>query len=289
MTSVRILAPAKVNLGLAILGRREDGYHEIDTIMAMVDLCDEITISPSGQPGISIDGMDDVPIESNLMTKGARLWSEAAGVDPSFHLEITKRIPSAAGIGGGSSDAVAVLKALNALHKQPLGAMQLHDLATRIGADCPFFLQGPVARATGIGTEIRNITSPSGWMVLVVPRIEISSKTAQLYGALTPADFGSSESIDAIERDGGTQTSLPNSFLRPALEIFPGLDDLYQQMLNVAGNASLSGAGPTLYSIAISQEEASRWADQIEELLPLEADVLVTSFLGNKPQPDLIP
>ena len=88
MSSVRILAPAKVNLGLAILGKRADGYHDIDTIMAMIDLYDEITVTPTSEPGVSIAGMDDVPVQSNLMTVAARRWSEAAEVDAAWHINI---------------------------------------------------------------------------------------------------------------------------------------------------------------------------------------------------------
>lgn len=289
MRSVRILAPAKVNLGLAILAKRPDGYHDIDTIMAMIDLCDEIRITPSAEAGISISGMDEIPVESNLMTKAARIWSEATGIDAAWHIDITKNIPSPAGIGGGSSNAAAVLRALNALHEAPLPNEKLHEIAGSLGADCPFFLGRPAARATGIGTDLQPLNPPTGWVVIAVPRIAHSSKTATLYGALTPEDYGSSEQIDAIEAFGIHTTKLPNSFLRPALVAFPELEFIEQTMTNIAGRAILSGAGPAMYAITQSKDEADAWTDELRDRLSSGVEVTTAQFLPESPQPELLP
>ncbi len=287
MSSVRILAPAKVNLGLAILGKRSDGYHEIDTIMAMIDLCDEISISPSGEGRITIEGMDEIPLESNLMTKAARLWAEAAGHEPAWHIMITKHIPSPGGIGGGSSNAAAVLRGLNALHENRLDTSTMHDLAVQIGSDCPFFLGSPAARATGTGTDLRPLNPPRGTVVLAIPSIEHTAKTTTLYGALTPDDYGTRQEIDDIETQGIHAARLPNGFMRPALEAFPELSTVHREMADATGQAVLSGAGPGLYAISQTQSEARIWADELLQRLPDDITVVVAEFLQASPEPDV--
>lgn len=292
MSSVRILAPAKVNLGLAILGKRPDGYHEIDTIMAMIDLCDEIIISQRDDGDISIGGMDEIPVESNLMTKAARVWSNSAGVEPGWHIEIEKRIPSPAGIGGGSSDAAAVLSALNALHDHPLSDRQMFELAASIGSDCPFFLFGSGARATGIGTELRDLPVPSGWLTLAIPPAADTAKTATLYGALTPEDYGTSAAIDVIEQwidDGDVfDHTMPNSFLRPVMTAFPTLPRLYSLMSEMTGTVSLSGAGPALYAITGTKNQADRWARELSAQVTNDTATISAAFLQKRPQPEIV-
>lgn len=291
MRSVRILAPAKLNLGLAILGKRPDGYHEIDTIMAMVDLCDEIVISEDEPGRVSIAGMDDVPTEYNLMWKAAQLWSEAEGIEPAWKIKITKRIPSPAGFGGGSSDAAAVLKALNHLHGQPVSPDQLHQLAAQAGADCPFFLYDACARATGIGTDIEPIPSPTGWAILAVPRIESLTKTASLYAALTPDDYGDSADIDSIQRQIAypslAEQDLPNSFMSAASEAFPGLPSVITEFRKRAGNVSLSGSGPAIFSLTNSEEKARAWAHEMEQRVAENVSIHVVQFLKEAPGPEV--
>lgn len=287
MSSIRIQSPAKVNLGLAILGKRDDGYHEIDTILAMIDLCDEITLTVQPESGFSILGMDDVPLESNLMWKAARLWGNATGIATGCVIEIDKRIPSPAGLGGGSSNAASVLLALNELHNRPLKPDQLRALASRIGADCPFFLNGPAARATGIGTDLRSVPAPEGWIVLAVPETNEPAKTAKLYGALNQADYCSGESIDATQRtlESGSLTGAPlfNSFLKPAGRLFPELADLETTMRSVCNQAHLSGAGPALFAIASSQQEADAWAALLRTEVSPTVTVLTARFPGSRP------
>lgn len=293
MTSVRISAPAKINLGLSVLGKRPDGYHELDTIMAMIDLCDEITIRVGVVSGISISGMDEVPVESNLVTKAVRLWCDEAYVHPDWHIDIEKRIPAPAGIGGGSSDAAAILRALNALHDEPLSDAAMHEIAAEIGADCPFFLGASAARATGTGTELSPLSSPQGWLILVVPPVISTNKTASLYRSLEPSDFGTRAQIDAIAnnlRDGTVPNGpLANSFLRPARSAFSGLPELEALMTEMCGSCSLSGAGPALYALSDSESEARIWAEHLRAELSEDVFVVATSFLTESPQPLLQP
>lgn len=292
MSSVEILAPAKINLGLAILAKRPDGYHEIDTIMAMIDLRDKITIRATTTGEISISGMDDVPTPSNLMTKAASAWVEAAGVKSGWHIDIVKRIPSPGGIGGGSSDAAAVLRALNHLHNRPLTESQLHVLASKVGSDCPFFLGEPCSRATGIGTNLRAIPVPNGCVVLAISRISALAKTATLYGALGPRDFGSIEQIGEIEARIANQravsTELPNSFERVAFSAFPELAEVRRTMIEVTGEAHLSGAGPAMYAVANTESQAITWAEELGRNLPEEVEILTAHFLHARPIPEIL-
>lgn len=284
MTPLRILAPAKINLGLAVLGKRADGYHNIDTIMAKIDLADEITITPNPGQGIHIAGMHHVPVEDNLMTRAAWNWSHTAGIPADWTIEIHKRIPSSAGLGGGSSDAASVLMALNRASSSPLTNKQLHIIATGIGSDCPFFLGNSCARALGTGTTLTPLRAPTGWLVLAIPDIRIPAKTASMYGALVQDDYGSRATIDAVAKQlnagARIQNSLPNSFSRAAMQIFPGLIELHRLMRDIAGNCSISGAGPTLYAVTSSESEAQSIASQCQDQSPQDVSVIVSRFLA---------
>ncbi len=293
MNAVRILAPAKLNLGLAVLGKRDDGYHNIDTIMAMIDFADEITVTPGVVSGISISGMDDVPIDSNLMTKAIQLWCDEAYVAPNWHIDIVKNLPSPGGIGGGSSDAAAVLRALNALYDEPLPGEVLQQIAAEIGADCPFFLGAATARANGTGSELEPLPTPQGHVVLAIPEIRVGAKTGALYGALQTEDFGSTADIDplvhAISHNAPLPNRLKNSFSRPAMELMPELTTVERTLLEVAESANLSGAGPAMYAIAETRSIAETWAEHLQAELTEDIRIVVADFLATPPAPELLP
>lgn len=291
MSPVRIIAPAKVNLGLAVLGKRPDGYHNIDTIMAMLDLADVLTISPANEPVITIAGMDDVPVETNLITRAILGFCERTGVTPEFHVDILKRIPSPSGLGGGSSDAAAALKALVTMFPGVLGDAELHGLATSIGADCPFFLGTPVARATGIGTTLRPLSAHAGWAVIVVPQSTIQAKTAMLYGALNAEDYVPAEAIDLIEHNlnAGRSPILVNSFTRAARMLIPAVNLAWEAVEDVTGMAALSGAGPSVYALARDERQAHTWREELERQLPAGYAIVASRFLTEVPQPEPLP
>ncbi len=291
MTGVRIHAPAKINLGLAILGKRRDGYHEIDTIMAMIDLFDTITVHQVDAPGISVSGMDTVPLESNLITKAIRGWCERAGLPVAHRVDVVKSIPFPAGLGGGSSNAAAIILALNALHPDAVALDAQYKLAASLGADCPFFLNSACARATGIGTELQHLPAPGGWVVIIVPPANLQAKTAALYGALRPSDYGTVAQVDRIESalTALDSISLPNSFTRAALEVFPALTVATNALTSVAGTWSLSGAGPAVFAVTSSEAEARRWKNSLATMLPPEYAVHAARFLSDPPRPELLP
>jgi 4-diphosphocytidyl-2-C-methyl-D-erythritol kinase len=285
---MRILAPAKLNLGLAVLGKRPDGYHDIDTIMAMIDLADVLTIRPTSEPGITIRGMDDVPVESNAVTRAIRGFCNRSRLSASFHVDVEKRIPSPAGLGGGSSDAAATLKALDALFPGTMTADDLHQVASSIGADCPFFLGTPAARATGTGTTLQPIAPPSGWVVIVVPPADIEAKTATLYGSLEPGDYLTSPAIDRIEDDLATSapSSMVNSFTRAARSVLPGVNRAWEAMIEVTETCALTGAGPAVYALTPDELRVQAWRDELMHRLPEHHDVVVSKFLAVSPTPE---
>lgn len=188
---VEILAPAKVNLRLCILAREEGGYHALETVFCALPLADTVVVT-RGEPGVrlSVDGGIDVgPPERNLAARAAERFYRELGAAPAIDLHLTKRIPSQAGLGGGSSDAAAVLRALNTLHGEPLPRGALLQLAIELGADVPFFLCGsPLALAWGRGERLMALPPLPVRPVLVakpawsVPTAEAFAEIARLRG-----------------------------------------------------------------------------------------------------------
>ena len=156
---VRVLAPAKLNLGLRILDRRPDGYHEIETVFVPLHLCDEIEIEPGAEPGVqlrcNLPGL--VTDERNLVVRAALATCDALGVEPSLRVSLHKRIPVAAGLGGGSSDAAATIRGIESLLGRQLDPGRRRDLARQLGADVPFFLDPRPALGRGIGEILEPI------------------------------------------------------------------------------------------------------------------------------------
>lgn len=158
--ALSINTPAKINLYLDILGRRADGYHEIETVfLPLPDLSDTLTLDPQATPGIELCcGQPGVPVDAtNLVWKAATAFAESARVAAHWRFTLEKRIPLAGGLGGGSSDGAAALLLLNRAHGSPLAAPQLHALASRLGADVAFFLEPQPALARGIGEQLEPI------------------------------------------------------------------------------------------------------------------------------------
>lgn len=171
-----LLAPAKLNLFLEVLGRRPDGYHEIDSVFAALDLADTVRVAPAPSLSLTVEGRAAPADRTNLAWRAA----EALGVPARIHL--VKRIPAGAGLGGGSSDAAAVLRALGG-HLPP---ERLREVAAGLGADVPFFLTGGTARCRGIGERVEPVPgAPRRRFLLLLP--EIAMTTAEVYAAVSAA------------------------------------------------------------------------------------------------------
>jgi len=177
-SAVEFGATAKLNLHLEVLARRPDGYHEIDTVMVEIDLADRIRLEPADRISLRVEGAGDVPAdETNLA------WRAAAALEVGARIRLEKRIPPGSGLGGGSSDAAAVLRGLDRLYGLGLGREGLEPIARGLGADVPFFLYGGLARCGGIGERVEPLESDRNRaFLLVLPDLVIP--TAAVYGAL---------------------------------------------------------------------------------------------------------
>ncbi|MFP6881629.1 MAG: 4-(cytidine 5'-diphospho)-2-C-methyl-D-erythritol kinase, partial [Roseibacillus sp.] len=140
-----ISAPAKLNLTLRVLGKREDGYHELETLMVPIPgLADQLQIEPAESYSLEVVGAEIGPVEENLVTRALRLFEERTGVSCSYRVRLEKNVPAGAGLGGGSSDAAAILRALVQLEEAGLEGVELEEMAAQLGSDVPFFLrEGP--------------------------------------------------------------------------------------------------------------------------------------------------
>ena len=282
-----VRAPAKINLGLEILGKREDGYHEIRSILAMIDLYDDLRFQSGGPENrtVSIAG---VSAEQNLIDRAIHLVRSTIATDVGVDYRLTKRIPIAAGLGGASSDAAATLIAVNRLLGRPLSQDQLVELAATLGSDVPFFLGDPVAFVAGTGTTITPLPALRSAVLLVVPKVEIARKTATLYGRITTDDLSPGTRIDRNARR--LRAGLPvehsdlyNAFVKPLYALVPSLVTV-PDVLRECGCArfGLSGAGPTHFALLDGSEVDCVAARVRAALDPGAFDVLRASLVPNR-------
>ena len=262
---MRVRCPAKVNLGLWILRRRDDGYHDVDTILQTINLEDELILEP-GPPGLTLTtrgrtipgpGPNLVERAWNLVAARAERHGNA-GVSAT----LTKRIPIGAGLGGGSSDAAGFLAGVNRLLSLGLTEPDLHSLGSSLGADVPFFFRGGTARGEGRGDQLRQLcpTMPF-WVVLASPPLAISTSWAygQVKNYLTPTGRGSNVLASAISSQDwdGIVGALHNVFEDVVLPNFPSLAALKRAMHECgAAKALLTGSGSTVFCVVRSRDDA---------------------------------
>ena len=262
--SMRLLAPAKINLSLRITGRRQDGYHTLISRMQKVSLYDELTLEKTAT-GVELFCPDGKSPEGreNLVFRAAELFLEhIAALGHSFGVRLTlnKRIPVAAGLGGGSSDAAATLAGLNALSRAGLTRHELAVLGLRLGADVPFFLgQAPAALAQGIG-EVLSPAEPIGdyTVVLVNPGFAVSTRWVYQHFDLT-----SISRTDNLQnsRDKVGGLVLVNDLEQVTLKRYPIIADMKKEILQRGATAALmSGSGPTVFGLFTDKEVAWRAA-----------------------------
>ena len=251
---------AKVNLTLEVLGKRADGYHEIATVMQAVDLSDRITLDDADDVELRSSGVE-VPTDArNLALRAAVALQQAAGVRSGVRITLDKRIPVAAGLGGGSSDAAGVLVGLNRLWRLRWPLERLEGVATTLGSDVPFFLRGGTALATGRGEKVEPLRGRSLALVLVNPKFPVS--TAEMYGRLTPAMYSDGGATRALAGSLGRSTarvaaSLYNGMQAAAAGVFPQIAQMRAALLAAGAlGALMSGSGPTVFGVARSYEQA---------------------------------
>jgi 4-diphosphocytidyl-2-C-methyl-D-erythritol kinase len=277
MTRVRVQTCAKVNFCLRVLGRRADGYHNVETVLQTVGLWDSVDLvaAPDRAITMQVTSPDAPADESNLCWRAASLMAEQVKTDQGVAITLGKVIPVGAGFGGGSSDAAATLMGLARLWNAALSQEQLEALAATLGADVPFFLRGGCCLARGKGEKLESLPEVAAWLVIVIPERRVS--TAQAYAALRRGSTRGRrrdlsrpirKTIDALKL--GTPQALAAA-LHNDFEAAPmsGIEDALRAKaaLMEAGclGASLSGSGSGAYGIAAGRESAERVAEQLRE------------------------
>ena len=265
-------AYGKINLGLSVLGKRSDGYHQVDMIMQSISLADSITFVPAETFGVETDN-PQLPCDgSNLMVKAARAFAERTGQPVPYHLICIKRIFLAAGLAGGSTDAAAVLRGLNALSGWPLEQEELETLGAALGSDIPFCIRGGTQRARGRGEEM-TVLPPAPWLdlVLVKPR-DLGVSTAWVYGEIDRVDRRETADIDRVERairQGSREAlleSMANDLEQVTLARYPRLQALAGELSRLgAEKVMMSGSGPTLFGIFPDRERAAGAGAELQE------------------------
>lgn len=262
---MKLEAHAKVNLTLEIIGKRPDGFHNLASVMQTIELHDEIEIESSDDLTLDCD-VPELNTDSNLVLVTARALREITGVSDGAHITLRKSIPEAAGLGGGSADAAAVLHGLNELWRAGMDARQLASLGATLGSDIPFLLRGGTALVQGRGEDVTPLPNADlEWLVLLTPEIKLENKTAAVFSRISPGDHSRGALTHKLAgriRGGG---DVPpqfffNVFDRPADEAFPSMSDYRSGFSGVgAAEVVLTGAGPSLFAVPDSRELGVAW------------------------------
>ena len=264
--AVRLLAPAKVNLTLEVIGKRPDGYHELRSVFALVDLADRVRVARAEHLDVQVRPDPGAARDAELSHRAVLALAGAAGRPPLAHVRVAKRIPVAAGLGGGSSDAGAVLRGLAQVWRS--GA-DLVAIGATIGSDVPFFAsEATFALVEGRGERVRRLPQPRARVWIVLVRVAARVVTAEVFAALRKEEWGDGTAADSVASafDDGTVT--------PALIRARSRNDLLDAASRVCreiGEARLlagakgvtlllSGSGPSLFAVADSRQDALRIA-----------------------------
>lgn len=275
--AVHVHAPAKINLFLEVIGKRPDGYHQIETLILSVALYDEITLRADDGGSLTL-ACDDPALSAgpdNLVLKAARLLRERAGCAKGAAIHLRKQIPWAAGLGGGSSDAAATLAGLNELWELALPADRLAALGAELGSDVPFFFHTPAAICRGRGEEVTPVAAGRA-LDIVLLKPEAGLNTAEVYresgadrfgaGARNPAAAVEALAAGDVEKLG---RSLYNRLQGPAGRLCPAVGELYRQ-LTAAGvpGCLMSGSGSSVFALCRDDREAVRVIDGLRRGWP---------------------
>lgn len=292
MTSVRLRAPAKVNLRLRVLGRESGGYHQLETVFQALDLSDEVDVR-SGPAGVhlDLDGPEPCPPEENLAYRAASAFLDRTGIAQGVSIRLSKRIPARGGLGGGSSDAAAVLRAMNRLFRDVLPGRELERLAADLGSDVPFFLSpSPLALAWGRGDRFLPLNAlPPAPVLLAVPAFGVETHRAfrALGAAGVPAPVRPVGAIDPRKLSSweGVAELAANDLQDAVFGLEPVLRSLFEALSGVGARLSLlSGSGSTLFALF---EDRSTRDEAAEALSRRFGDVnwLRTTTLAAMPAP----
>jgi 4-diphosphocytidyl-2-C-methyl-D-erythritol kinase len=279
---LRLPAYAKINLGLRVVGRREDGYHELRTVFQTISLHDTLTFTwPAPALEVRVTGAALSAGRDNLVTRAARAFCRMAGVSPRVRIALCKRIPMGSGLGGGSSDAAVTLAALDRIHGRPLGHGRLLEIAAGLGSDVPFFLTGGTALGLGRGEIVRPLRDfETGPVIILMPDIHLS--TAEVYrrtGAILTPPRGQT-SIYRFSPQGVRETKVggvaPNDLQRAAASVHPRLGRLLKELRATGATvAAMSGSGSAVFGLYAGEGQAAHALTSLTRRL-----TLVHAWLG---------
>lgn len=273
-TLLTVQAPAKINLGLEILRRRPDGYHDLNTIFAPLTLFDTITLSlrSDTQLALQIDGNDTLSAsDDNLCLKAARLLRQTIGLQmPGIDIYLTKRIPTGGGLGGGSADAAAVLVGALQLWGEQIPADTLHQIGLMLGSDVPFFLDGGVAHAAGRGENLTPHAITLPWSVLLVnPGVHVATPWA--FRSLNRTTERAATDLIALLHNGVSNPAflrdqMVNDFEEVVMLEYPVIRQIKKRLYDAGAMfALMSGSGATLFALFATDEDAIAASRQFPE------------------------
>ena len=290
MKQIRLKAMAKINLGLDVVRKREDGYHEVRMIMQTVNLYDKLVITESDEPGIRLTtNLSFLPTgEDNLIYKAAKLLMDEFQIISGVDIYLQKFIPVAAGMAGGSTDAASTLIGMNKMFGLKLTRRELMERGVKLGADVPYCIMGGTALAEGIGEVLSSLPDvPKGYVLIAKPSVSVSTKF--VYGNLKANELTNHPEIDAQiaaikKQDFREMADLMGNVLEtvtiPAYPIIQEIKDF--MMAHGAVNSMMSGSGPTVFGLYRDHQAAERACNMLRES-GMAKMVFLTTFIGQNP------
>jgi 4-diphosphocytidyl-2-C-methyl-D-erythritol kinase len=261
-------AYAKINLTLEIIGKRRDGYHNLASVMQTVDLSDDVVISEADTLTIECDDQS-ISSEINLAGKAAQVLADEVGRKPEIRIDISKNIPVSGGLGGGSTDAAAVLRGLNQLWTLDLSLDELTEIAAKIGSDVPFLVRGGTSLVQGRGEEVTPIAdAPIGRVLVLYPNIDLeqpTQKTANVFAHVTPNLYTRGNLTHKLAARIRSEGDCPpefffNQFGTIGDELFDGWSDQVGLLHSLgATDVFMCGAGPSMFTVPPSKELGTAW------------------------------
>jgi 4-diphosphocytidyl-2-C-methyl-D-erythritol kinase len=254
-----VRAPAKLNLGLEVLGKRPDGLHDLVSIMVNIDLADDVVLLAGAGTELTGAYREAVDPGAELASRALRALEAEAGRALGLGVRIEKRIPVGGGLGGGSADAAAVLRAAGAIGVD-VAPSRLAEIAVGLGADVPFQLLGGAALATGVGERLAQLELEQTWLAVGWPGLAIS--TARVFGELRPDEWGTGKAVEAAARairagvGAAAVARLPNDLLGPATRLYPELATLVANLRKRGWDPRMTGTGSSVFQVCWERSEA---------------------------------
>jgi 4-diphosphocytidyl-2-C-methyl-D-erythritol kinase len=270
---IRLKAAAKINLSFEVIGRRDDGFHEVRTVLQAIDLADVVEVEAADEIRLTVEPVGAVPVEGNLVLRAAVALREATGVAGGAAITLAKRIPVAAGLGGGSSDAAATLLGLRRLWGVDRDKSVVYRIAAGLGSDVPFFLRGGTAIGSGKGDALELLPMPVERFAVVVTPRDVGAddaKTSRLYGLLKPPHFSDGSSTGAvvfrIVKGQPVGNAMRNTFSAVAGDAHESYQKACAALATTeAGTILLAGAGPSLFTLVDGEVVGERIAASMEQ------------------------